>query len=61
VAQNHVVVWEMMKTCDNCAFHHDRECRAHPPTVQIDDECDPVGVFPPVLPTWWCGEWVDAE
>jgi hypothetical protein len=51
----------MMKTCDTCAFHHDRECRAHPPTVVIDDEGEVVGVFPPVMGNWWCGQWVDVE
>lgn len=53
-------------TCATCAYRYrdgqELLCRFWPPTGQIVHApgpmgMQPVGIFPPVKPDWWCGQW----
>lgn len=36
-------------------------CRRYPPSPASDSEGGVASIYPPVVPVWWCGEFVGRE
>ena len=51
----------LMSSCETCCFFMPREnadglCRRFPPVALIHEDGPVISVFPPMLPSGWCGE-----